>query len=380
MNLERPDLTGVAPELIAYIEALEMELMRYQEDSASYREDSRPARATRSSAADAAVAEEAALEVVSEPVTPLNVVTISRSGIAKRTPRHFYGRQRRSGMGVFDLETPEADPPALLLVADENEGLLLFTSLGRVFRLSMSELPQSPVRARGESFTNQLPYPLQANERIAAVLPENGGAYACLVSERGWVRRIRAAYLGKSMIEGTTFHDPQEGGPLAAACWTPGDGELFLATRQGLAIRFNENQVPARGVRGMRVVPEDRVVAVTAVYAHSGVFLLGHDGKGSIRLMPGFSANKAPGAGGKVALKTERLVGAAKVEENDDIFAISRLGKIIRFTAAEVPAKEGVVQGVHCMTLRADETVALAVTPNRKGVNGPRLDDGLTVA
>jgi DNA gyrase subunit A len=356
MKVERPDLTGLAPEVIAYIEALEIELLRRQQDG----DQPRP---SRSSAAAADVAEEAALEAaISEAPTPLNVVTISRSGLAKRTPRHFYGRQRRSGMGVFDLETPEADPPALLLVADEEATLLLFTSHGRVFRLYLGELEPSAVRARGESLIKKLPYPLQADERIVTALPENGGTYACLASERGWLRRIRAAYLGKSMIEGTTFHDVKEGGPLAAACWTAGDGDLFLATRQGLAVRFNENQVPARGVRGMRVTPEDQVVAVTGVYPESGVFMLGHDGRGTVRLMPGFSANKAPGAGGKVAFKTERLVGAARVDENDDIFIISRLGKLIRFTAGEVPAKEGVVQGVHCMTLRADETVALAVT------------------
>ena len=74
--------------------------------------------------------------------------------------------------------------------------------------------------------------------------------------------------------------------------------------------------------------------------------------------MTGFAQNKAPGAGGKQAMKVERLVAAFGVGEGDDIFAISRLSKIIRFAAAEVPAKEGVVQGVNCMTLRSDEVMA----------------------
>ena len=75
--------------------------------------------------------------------------------------------------------------------------------------------------------------------------------------------------------------------------------------------------------------------------------------------MPGFSANKAPGGGGKIAMKTDVLVGAVTVEENDDLFVISRLSKIIRFRVDEVPAKEDAVQGVNCMTLRADEAVAI---------------------
>lgn len=90
------------------------------------------------------------------------------------------------------------------------------------------------------------------------------------------------------------------------------------------------------------------------------MFLLAQDGKGTVRLMSGFTANKSPGAGGKVAMKAETIVGAVAVDDHSDIFAISRLGKIIRFRASETPPKEGVVQGVNCMNLRADECVALA--------------------
>jgi DNA gyrase subunit A len=75
--------------------------------------------------------------------------------------------------------------------------------------------------------------------------------------------------------------------------------------------------------------------------------------------MSGFNSNKMPGASGKVAIKTDHLTGAVTVSDTDDIFIVSRLGKIIRFQTVEVPAKEGVVQGVNCMALRADETVAV---------------------
>jgi hypothetical protein len=83
---------------------------------------------------------------------------------------------------------------------------------------------------------------------------------------------------------------------------------------------FDEAQIPARGCLGMRVDVTDRVVGVTAVSEKSGVFLIGADGKGTIRLMSGFSANKAPGAGGKIALKSDQLVGAVTVSDGDDIF------------------------------------------------------------
>ncbi|MEZ4682847.1 MAG: hypothetical protein R2932_52430 [Caldilineaceae bacterium] len=79
--------------------------------------------------------------------------------------------------------------------------------------------------------------------------------------------------------------------------------------------------------------------------------------------MSGFTANKAPGAGGKVAMKTDTLVSAMSVDDGDDIFAISQLGKIIRFQTIEVPAKEGVVQGVNCMNLRSDACMAFTTSP-----------------
>jgi DNA gyrase subunit A len=165
------------------------------------------------------------------------------------------------------------------------------------------------------------------------------------------------------MLQGMSFHNVNEGGYLVGACWTGGDGDLFIATKQGKAIRFMESQVPTRGCLGLRTDVDDEVVAVAAAAESSGIFLVGDDGKGTIRLMSGFRANKAPGAGGKVAMKTDNLIGATAVDENDDILLISRLGKIIRFQAEEVPPKEGVVQGVNCMVLRADEVTAVALAP-----------------
>ena len=104
-------------------------------------------------------------------------------------------------------------------------------------------------------------------------------------------------------------------------------------------------------------------MAITAVSEQSGVFLLSHDGKGTVRHMSGFRLNKAPGAGGKVAMKTEKLIGAVTVAD-DDLFIISQLGKLIRFKAGEVPVKTGVVQGVNCMSLRNDEATAVCMSKN----------------
>ncbi|MCP4360865.1 MAG: hypothetical protein GY796_22890 [Chloroflexi bacterium] len=343
MNKERPDISGVSPEIQHYIIALETEIERLQEAALQTAVSTRSTGRTTTEPA--------------EPPTTLNVISVSRRGFAKRTPRHFYGRQRRGGIGVFDLDVAEPDYPAHLTIADETDTLLLISNLGRAFRVPVSNLSEASLRALGEWLLAGLL--IRENEQIVTVLPAAVSRFLIMVSQRGWVQRIRASFVGTSLIPGMTFHDVKQGGHVTAACWTPGDGELFLATKQGRAIRFLESQVPDRGCLGLRVELGDEVAAVTAVTEESGVFLLSQNGKGTVRLMSGFRRNKAPGAGGKVALKTDRLAAAAAVQSGDDIFIIAKSGKIIRFQVDEIPTKEGVVQGVNCMALRNDMVTAV---------------------
>ena len=345
MNIERPDLSQINPQVRAYIEALEAELEELRQGK-------------RRSAPGAQPAEP--LEP-SEPPTTFNVITLTASGLAKRTPRHFYTRQRRGGMGVFDIETSEDDPPLTLIIADESQGLVLITDQARAFRLPVSELPEAPVRSRGQPMTERLS--LRPDENPALLLVDQGAGYVILLTRRGHLRRLRYHYFGENLRPGTRMYDVNELGPPAAASWSQGDAELFIATRQGRATRFAERLVPSTGCLGVRLEPGDSAVAVTTIDSESRVFLLGADGKGTLRFMSGFSANKSPGASGKIAIKTDELVAAFAVDDYDDIFAISRLSKIVRFQAGEVPAKEGAVQGVNCMALRGDEVIAALGSP-----------------
>jgi DNA gyrase subunit A len=349
MELQRPNLNQVDESVRDYIEALEAEIARLQRKSPR----------GRSTEADEELEPEAISEP-SEPPTTLNVITATLSGFAKRTPRHLYTRQRRGGMGVFDLEVPGEEPPAIVAVADESDYLLIITNLARAFRMPVSAIPQGEVRDRGLDITER--FNLGESETLAAFLPDKAQGYVALVSKRGNVRMLRHHVFGEYMKPGTSLYDPKAFGPLAGACRTPGDGDLFIATRQGKAIRFSEKLVPPAGGLGIRLSADDEAVAITPVYSDSGVFLIGSDGKGTIRQMEGFSANKSPGAGGKIALNTDHLIGASVVDVDDDIFVISHLSKIIRFPASQVPPKEGVVQGVICMSLRADETAAMIVS------------------
>ncbi len=335
--MDRPDLSGLDPAVIAYIETLE-QLLAERGD----RRDSAPAEP-------------------SEPPTTVNIISISAHGFAKRTPRHLYLRQRRGGMGVFDLDCDEDDQPKYLVQADAEASIVVVTDRARAFRIPVAQIGETDVRGRGVSLHEFAA--LNPSERIAVIFAESGASHLVLVTERGQVRRISAHYFGNSLRPGTVLYDTKDGGAPAAVCWSSGGADLFILTRSGKAIRFAERQVPVRGCLGIRLDPGDAIAGVTGTAEEDAVFLLTSDGKGTIRLMNGFSANKAPGSGGKVAIKADAVVGVAGIHMNSieqcDLFVISELGKIIRFQAAEVPPKEGVVQGVNCMNLRADVCTAL---------------------
>lgn len=343
---ERPDLSQVPAAVREYIEKLENELARL-------RPASRPAR-TRP-----VHTEEPEPEIEPEPAEPpttIQVISLTAAGLAKRTPRHLYSRQRRGGMGIFDLDAPDEDPPAVLTQADLSQFLLVFTSQARAFRLPVKQIAETPVRGRGAFILGRIS--LQTDERVVAALPDEARGAVALVSATGMVRHLRHHIFGEYMKPGTVLFDAARYGPLATACRAPGDEDLFITTSHGKAIRFAEKLVPPQGGAGIRLETGDTVTSVTAVNDDSRVFLVDSLGRGTVRLMAGFAPNKSAGGGGKIAMNTNNLVAALNVDQPGDVFLLSRWSKIIRFRIGEVPAKEGVVQGVNCMALRADEVTA----------------------
>jgi DNA gyrase subunit A len=347
VTMRRPDLSSASPEIVRYVEYLERKCGL--NEPSILREPSHEA-------------EEVAELSYIEPVTSQCILTVSQSGIAKRTYRHLYTRQHRGGMGVFDLDVNPPDAPGLLASADESQTLLLFTNLARVFRFPMHQIDLLPVRAPGNMAFERLGFVV--DEHLVAALPEQAHGYVTLVSQLGKVRSFRHHVFGEHMRPGNSLFNLAEFGPLAAACWTPGDGDLFIVSRKGVGIRFSEKSLSPQGTLGMRITEGDQVVGLTPVDDESAVFLLGSDGKGSLRLMSGFAANKSPGGSGKIAFRNNAVIGASAVSPSAEIFAITQSSKIVRFLAEEVASSEAPVQGVNCVALRLDWVQAFVAIEN----------------
>ena len=293
--MQRPDLLGTDPKVVAYIEYLESQL----KPQASQRKNMR-LRSVDEVESPSRADEPA---VPAEGPTTINILTASRLGVAKRTHRHLYNRQHRGGMGIFDLELSQDDQPVNLTNVEDGQNLLLFSSRARVYRLNLNRVVETEIRSKGESLFDRLP--LEADETLIKVLPEKSSGYIALVSASGRMRNLRHHLFGEHMKPGTAMYPYNEYGALADACWTNGDGDLLTVTRNGAGIRFSEKLIPPQGDWAIRLSGNNQVVSLTAVYDDSDVFVIGSDGKGTLRSMSGFSPNKSMGGSGKQLFKKQ---------------------------------------------------------------------------
>ena len=337
--MDRPDLTGVDDEIVAYINYLENNIVQA----------TRPK--SRSSSAASMPAEP------TEPETTIQLITLSRAGLIKRTPRHLYARQKRAGMGVFEIDLPEDDSPQQIMLADVESDLVALTNFARVYKIPVANIQEAPVRGKGAPLADLVTnFGMHDREHVVTLLAGSGQSIAIL-TERGHVITRNKNFIKNGAI----LYDVNTILPPRAACWSTGQDEIFVGTKKGLAIRFSTKQVSSKGTSAIRLEAGDELLGIAAVEPSGGVLLVSSDGRGTIRLMDGFRPNKSPGGGGKVALKAEEMVGMATANPEDDIFIVSSLCKMIRFSAGDIPAKTGAVQGVHLMTLRADEVAAVGV-------------------
>ena len=294
------------------------------------------------------------------------VVTITRSGYIKRTHVEAYRSQRRGGKGVTGMETKEEDLVDDLFVASTHSYLLFFTNKGKVHWLKVHEIPEGGRQAKGKAMVNVLS--LSEGERVATCVPvrdfESGG-YVLFATKQGKVKKTELVAYSHPRAGGIQAIALEPNDEVMAARRTDGQREVLLSTKEGMLIRFAEDEVRpvgrvAAGVRGIDLEDGDQVIA--AEVAREGVSILTITSRGYGKRTP-LEEYRLTGRAGKgiIDIKTGgrngSVVGLLLVRAGDDALVVTAKGKIIRVRADEVTSQGRNTMGVRIIDLDADDEV-----------------------
>jgi DNA gyrase subunit A len=303
-------------------------------------------------------------------------ISITHSGYIKRTAIATYRSQKRGGRGRVGMKTKDEDFVDNLFIASTHSYLLFFSDRGRVYWRKVYEIPDVGPQGKGKAIVNLLS--LQAGEKIAAVCPardfEKGG-YVFMATRKGVVKKTELSAFSNPRPSGIIALGVEEGDSVIEATLTTGKDEILLATREGMAIRFSEEDVrpmgrTAYGVKGIELEEGDRVVGMQVVTATGTLLTVTEHGYGK-RTDLGEYRVQSRGGKGLIDIKTTprngRVVGVGLLRADEGVMLITEKGMIIRFNTADVSTIGRNTQGVRLIQLEeSDHLVSVARLAERE--------------
>jgi DNA gyrase subunit A len=296
------------------------------------------------------------------------VVTVSNAGYVKRNPIDLYQAQRRGGRGKTAATTRAEDFVENMFVASTHAYVLVFTDRGRVFWLKVHEIPQAGRTSRGKPIVNLIN--IAADERVAALLPVKTfaeGEYILMCTERGVVKKTDLMMFASPRSAGLQAVRIDAGDRLIHAGVTDGQREILLATRHGMAVRFNESDVramgrTARGVRGLtfRIADDTVVGMVISNPARPHVLTVCDNGFGRRASLQDYRLTRRGGLG-VINIKAARngLVAAVSgVDDATEVMLVTNRGMMIRFAVNQLAVHTRAAQGVRVIRMNEGEVVA----------------------
>lgn len=321
------------------------------------------------------------------------VVTLSHAGYIKRTPLSEYRAQHRGGRGKRGMDTKDEDFVTDMFVASTHTNLLIFTSVGKVYKLMVHELPQGSRTTRGKAVINLLP--IAQDEKIKAILPFEEfeeGRYIVTATRQGVIKKtdlMAYANVHAGGIIALGFKDDDD--ELISVRATGGDDRIFLASSDGQAICFHEEDVRpmgrvAAGVYGMRFREGDTLVGMDVVPAgddHSTILTITERGYGKRTVLDEYPLQRRGGKG-VVTIKTNErngmLVGIRVVDDTNELMMITDKGQVLRTRVEQISTYGRNTQGVRVMSLDDDELVvsiaALVAEEEDEELEGEVLAEG----
>ena len=297
------------------------------------------------------------------------VIAMTKLGYIKRMPEDLFKAQNRGGKGIRGMQTIDEDYIENLIVTTTHNYLMFFTNTGRVYRLKGYEIPEAGRTARGVAIVNLLQ--LQAGEKITAVIPLKSyedGKYLFMATRNGMVKKTDILEYQNVRKTGLTAIVLRDNDELIEVKATNGDDDIFLITKKGMAIRFNEKDVrqtgrTSMGVKGIHLGKDDIVISMQMSSQGEKILLVTENGMGKRTLISEFNAQNRGGKGVKcykITDKTGDLVGAKIVTDENDIMIITTEGIIIRTSCDGISTLGRVTSGVKVINLNYDNNVKVA--------------------
>ena len=295
------------------------------------------------------------------------VITMTKLGYIKRMSLDNFRAQNRGGKGIKGMETIDEDYIEELLMTTSHHYMMFFTNTGRVYRMKAYEIPEASRTARGTAIINLLQ--LQPGEKITAVIPikeYTEGHYLFMATKNGIVKKTPItdyANVRKTGLAAITLREDDE---LIEVKKTDNEQDIFLVTKYGQCIRFNERDVrstgrTSMGVIGMNLTDGDKVVGMQMESQGESLMIVSEKGLGKCTLASEFTAQNRGGKGVKcykITEKTGNIVGVKAVNQDDEMMLITTEGIIIRIKVSDTALLGRVTSGVKLMNLADDVTVA----------------------
>ena len=297
------------------------------------------------------------------------VIAMTKLGYIKRMPEDLFKAQNRGGKGIRGMQTIDEDYIENLIVTTTHNYLMFFTNTGRVYRLKGYEIPEAGRTARGVAIVNLLQ--LQAGEKITAVIPlksYDDGKYLFMATRNGMVKKTDILEYQNVRKTGLTAIVLRDNDELIEVKATNGDDDIFLITKKGMSIRFNEKDVrqtgrTSMGVKGIHLGKDDIVISMQMSSQGEKILLVTENGMGKRTLISEFNVQNRGGKGVKcykITEKTGDLVGAKIVTDENDVMIITTEGIIIRTSCDGISTLGRVTSGVKIINLNYDNNVKVA--------------------
>ena len=295
-----------------------------------------------------------------------SVITMTNLGYIKRTSLDMYHSQNRGGKGIKGIETRDGDYVKQLFIASTHDYLMFFTNRGKVYRMKAYEIPEAGRTARGIAIVNLLS--LDGEERVSAVIQakdmeEHG--YLLMATRGGQIKKTDLSEYSNIRTNGLIAISLQEGDELIEVKKTDGRNDVFMATRKGQLIRFNEADVRATGrssmgVRGITLNEEDEVIGMQLGNQGDSALAVTENGMGKRTALSEFSLQHRGGKGNlyyRITKKTGDVVSFKLVNKEQDLMLITDCGIIIRLRVEDISEIGRITSGVKLMGLEGDTKV-----------------------